>query len=316
MTQSLEDLELIIITDRATAPTHRIIDTFMKQDRRLLKIESTGNGLSRALNTGLTAANAPYVCRLDDDDIMFTDRLSIQKRVLDRDASIVCVGSQVVYFGDQKNLSTSRLPLEDWQIRAEAMFSNPVAHPSLMLRREVMESLSGYSSVFRYAQDYELLSRLLSKGRIKNLSRPLTAYRVHKDQATRIASRAQRAPYELAALASVQAKNKLKSFSEERLEKYLKSGSLEQCFLDDSGSSSRIARAALILRSSGRSTISWQWLKLVLSAIRVSPTPTLTFLYSKSLAFATVQLKLGIFLVVSRAKKSDRYRDWLRTLYC
>lgn len=313
--QTLEDFELIIVTDRASATAHKTIDDLASKDNRLIKMQSNGEGLSRALNTGLEIVSSPYICRLDDDDMMFKDRLFVQKSFMDKNASVVCLGSQVAYFGETKKVSFSRLPTEDWQIRAEAIFFNPLAHPALMIRREVLERLSGYSDAFRYAQDYELLSRLLEEGRIKNLTKPLTAYRVHKNQSTRVASQRQRAPYELAAIAGVIESTKLKSVSEERLEIYLQCPTPELCFLQDLSSDFHIARAAVILRSAKQSGGILKALGSIISSIRVAPARTLLFLFSKSISLVKSMLYLALApMVLSQIKKDKVHSVWLTNL--
>ena len=42
-------------------------------------------------------------------------------------------------------------------------FKNPFVHGSLLVRKNVMESLGGYDENFYYSQDYKLMSDLLSR---------------------------------------------------------------------------------------------------------------------------------------------------------
>ena len=40
-------------------------------------------------------------------------------------------------------------------------FKNPFVHGSLMINKKVLQDLGGYDERFYYAQDYELMKRLL-----------------------------------------------------------------------------------------------------------------------------------------------------------
>lgn len=313
--QSFKDFELIVITDRASHISHRLIDKFSRVDKRIVKIQSHSEGLANALNTGLEFSSAPLICRLDDDDVMFQDRLLLQIRALERDSGIVCIGSQVVFFGNGLTPSTSRLPLTNWQIRAEAMFFNPLAHPSLMLRKDALESLSGYDSLFKYAQDYELISRLLAKGKIKNLPYPLTAYRIHQNQITMRATGQERLPYELAALASIQTSNKEKSFSDEKLQKYKSCRIPEDCFTRDADLNPGIARATVTLRKLEQSASWIVKVQSVLTAVGAAPKTTLRFLFSKLMSMTSASaMSFYSHLFSNYHKNSGSDANWNRIL--
>ena len=58
------------------------------------------------------------------------------------------------------------------------MFKTPVAHSAVTFRRDSVVGVGGYLEDYRYAEDYELWSRLLQIGNIGSLSESLLKYDV------------------------------------------------------------------------------------------------------------------------------------------
>lgn len=198
LAQDFDDFELLIVCDRATSETMTLAEGVCRRDTRVKVLVSKVAGLPSALNAGLRESQGSFIARIDSDDLMVANRLSSQVGQMKRKANLVCLGSQVSYLNEGRQRS-SRLPLWNWQIRLHAKTSNPVAHPSLLMRREALISIGGYNPDFLLAQDYELLSRLSRLGKLRNSPKALTRYRVHQQQIS-VARAVERLPYEIAAL--------------------------------------------------------------------------------------------------------------------
>jgi len=202
LAQTLHDFELLLMLDRPDPSTKELAFDFSARDKRVVVVETSEAGISSALNAGIIAASSDFIARIDADDEMVPTRLEIQLGHMESSRSVACVGSQVLIHREGRRDRTSRLPKFDWQIRAEALLSNPMAHPAIMLRRSLLEKAGLYDTRFRYAQDYELFSRLLELGRFINISQPLTRYRIHANQISTKRVQA-RAPFIMAALEAV-----------------------------------------------------------------------------------------------------------------
>ena len=197
--QTLANIELVVIDERASQKTRDLLLKFEERDNRVKVVKSENTGLPGALNTAIRHTSSEFIARLDDDDLMSRTRLETQIGVLIANPGIVCLGSQVEFFGEEMARTTSRLPKYDWQIRRESRVLNPMAHPSLMFRKSALLEAGMYDERYLLAQDYELFSRLLPLGKFHNLDEPLTRYRIHKDQIS--SHRAtERYPFELSAL--------------------------------------------------------------------------------------------------------------------
>ena len=61
---------------------------------------------------------------------------------------------------------------------------NPIAHPSVLIKKNKCNSELQYKSKFDGAEDLEVWLRLKNLGNLQNLEKPLTKYRIHGNQET------------------------------------------------------------------------------------------------------------------------------------
>lgn len=147
-------------------------------------IETASTGIVGTLNTGLNYTDTEFVARIDQDDLMFSNRLEIQLDYLQKNPEILCVGGQlelIDQFG--VHLGFSYFPKSQWLISKTITLTSPMAHPSVMFRRRDVIALGGYRS--NLPEDWDLWLRLYEAGKISNLDSLLVRYRVHPNQLSR-----------------------------------------------------------------------------------------------------------------------------------
>ena len=148
-------------------------------------IVCAGRGIAAALNHGLHLSDADWIARLDADDLMLPERLKLTvdhlERCLDHGLPVPDVlGTPVLVDGDSSSGQASRLqakPITDAAIRRSLLWSNPFAHPSLLIRRRLLVAVGGYRPI-KAAEDLDLWLRLarLPGVTFANLPTPLTRY--------------------------------------------------------------------------------------------------------------------------------------------
>ncbi len=74
--QSHSDLDILLVDDRSTDNTVRIMEVFCRQDGRMQHLQNLGKGSSDARNTGLDAATGEWVMFVDADDVLPIDAVS------------------------------------------------------------------------------------------------------------------------------------------------------------------------------------------------------------------------------------------------
>ncbi|WP_300156612.1 glycosyltransferase [Solidesulfovibrio sp.] len=181
LAQTLANIEVVAVDDGCTDTTPAILDFIAREDSRLRVLHRIKSGLGASLNAAAAVADGRLLARMDADDVSLPERLAHQATFLDAHQDVAVCGTFLRTFGAPPRRIV-RLPTEDAAIRAELLFSCPVMHPTVMLRREVLETLGGYDPAVRYGEDYDLWVRAMGRFAFANLPRPLLRYRRHAGQ--------------------------------------------------------------------------------------------------------------------------------------
>jgi glycosyltransferase involved in cell wall biosynthesis len=180
--QTLADWECVIVDDGSTDATREIACEAARRDGRFHVVATAHRGLVAALNEALRHCRAPLVARMDADDVMHRDRLAAQAAALENDPALSAVGCHVRLFS-RAPMSPRLREYEAWlnslrsadDVARDAFVECPVAHPTLMMRREV--AALGYADR-GWPEDYDLILRALGAGmRIGVVSRRLLSWR-------------------------------------------------------------------------------------------------------------------------------------------
>jgi glycosyltransferase involved in cell wall biosynthesis len=175
--QTFDHFEFIIVNDGSTEPVEDILATF--SDPRIRFVSQENMGLTRALNRGLILAEGEYVARMDADDVSVPTRLESQVRELASNQNIDLVGCFFDVVDNRGVLIEHKEPFVDplyrlWRLQ----FHNNYGHGSVMLRKTAVIQAGMYDESLRYAQDYDLWSRLSTKSNTRMIPEALYRYRL------------------------------------------------------------------------------------------------------------------------------------------
>lgn len=137
-------------------------------------------GLGAALAIGLSRCRFDIVARMDSDDISISDRFRKQFNYLVSNPDVAVVGAHIEEFDSEPgDLSRFRkLPLAYPELKQFAKKRNPLNHPSVMFRKDIIQEVGGYLHM-PYFEDYFLWVRLLHRGfKIANIDEVLLYFRV------------------------------------------------------------------------------------------------------------------------------------------
>ena len=184
--QTFRDWECVIVDDGSRDASLAHARRHADADPRFRVIARPHRGLVPALSEGLAHCRGALVARMDADDLMHRERLAAQTVALEDAPALAAVGCHVRLF-PRRELADGMRAYERWllsidsprRVREEAFVECPVAHPSLMIRAEVLRSL-GYRER-GWPEDYDLVLRLLESGdRLGVVPKRLLAWRTGK----------------------------------------------------------------------------------------------------------------------------------------
>ncbi len=164
--QTLGRFEVVVVDDGSVDGSGEVLDRWARGDGRFKVLHRSAEGLVEALNAGLAACRASLVARMDADDAAHPRRLESQVALLDEHPKIGVVSCGVRHV-PVSGVQGGLLRYEEWLngliehdgIMRERFVESPVAHPSVVVRRDVLRDAGGWRDL-RWPEDYDLWLRL------------------------------------------------------------------------------------------------------------------------------------------------------------
>ena len=201
--QSLTAFELIALDDGSSDRSAEILSKRSRADSRVILVPPEQHGIVAALNTGLGRARSVFVARMDADDIMGPRRLQLQSDFLQKNREVAVLGCRVELFpiesiraGYREYVRWQNACIEPDEIADNIYVESPFAHPSVMMRRSVVERMGGYAEG-DFPEDYDLWLRMNQQGiRMAKLPDVLLSWRERPDRVSRVDDRYSREAFD------------------------------------------------------------------------------------------------------------------------
>ena len=182
LNQTYCNIELIIIANNCDEQTYRMLE-LLNDDRVVISKLLIGQ-IPHALNHGIELARGAFIARMDADDISNLKRIEVQIEYLIKNPEIGIIGSHYEYIDeDGAHLGYPKITAKsDHDIKKRLAFETCLPHPTIMARKDVLLSNSGYCYGL-YAEDWDLWLRLARSGvKMAVIEHNLLKYRIHKNQ--------------------------------------------------------------------------------------------------------------------------------------
>ncbi|MDP3704262.1 MAG: glycosyltransferase [Candidatus Omnitrophota bacterium] len=187
LNQTFHDVEFMIIDDASTDGSVACIRRYADPRIRLFCNERN-LGQAASLNAGLAFSQAPYVARMDQDDICLPDRLRQQVNLLEAQPRVASVGTRMYWLrASGRIVGVVGIPIPDFGAFVGTLLTtaSPLGHSTVMYRREIIADIGGYDVSFAPCEDFELWCRLaLRRHDARVIPRPLVMFRMHGQQQT------------------------------------------------------------------------------------------------------------------------------------
>ena len=188
LNQTYKDFEYIIILDYPDNDVHkRVIEEYaIKDDRIHFYINEKNMGLTDSLNRGLSLCHGEYIARMDADDISLPDRLERQMEYLEKNHYDLIGGiTEMINENGTLLYSIKSVPTDPKKINKALRYSQCIAHPTWLGRKEVFEKNAGYRHM-PLCEDYDFTLRAVLNGFvISNLNEAVLKYRMTSNSISR-----------------------------------------------------------------------------------------------------------------------------------
>lgn len=182
--QTYENWELIMCDDGSVDMTYKIAKEYEKIDNRIKVLKNKENkGLAYSLNRCIEESNGEYIARHDADDYSDINRLEVEVKFLNNNEQYGFVSCGVDLFDDKKIWGKRCLENEYSPTKYDLVKSNRFIHPTVMIRRDVLNRVSNYTvdkTTYR-TEDYDLWFKIYSKD-INGVVLPDKLYYFREDQ--------------------------------------------------------------------------------------------------------------------------------------
>lgn len=179
--QTVKDLEIIVVSDGSSDDTAEYLQSLSREESRLsFYIYEESRGANYARNLGIKKAEGEYLAFLDDDDEWIPEKLELQQRILDSDASAGLVYTHIdVVDRNAVCLWVNRCMVEGDALR-EALFGGFIfTTSSVMLRKSVAEKAGLFDESLPAMQDLDMWIRCCQITKVRVVPEVLTRYYIY-----------------------------------------------------------------------------------------------------------------------------------------
>ena len=181
LAQTFADFEVIVVDDGSSEPM--TLPVGIAADARVRSVRQPHRGASAARNQGIASAKGRLIAFLDSDDLFLPHKLERQVDQMARRPD-VCFShtSYLTMNSGGQEIRTIESGGFGGRVYPLIVTQCPIATPTVMIRREALRELKFDESVYP-GEDLLLWTQLARRGEVLGIQEPLTAVRMHGDNA-------------------------------------------------------------------------------------------------------------------------------------
>lgn len=165
LTQTYEDIELIIVDDGSTDGTKEMVEAI--EDERVRYIQMPTNmGAAAARNEGVKNATADLIAFHDSDDCWREDKLEKQMAYWNEHPEFAMVYCPYIVRGKEVVAPTLEWGLLEGNILAYLLLRNSIGTPTMLMKKDCFEEIGGFNSLLKCLEDWEFAIRFAEQFRI------------------------------------------------------------------------------------------------------------------------------------------------------
>ena len=180
LSQTYDNIEILLIDDGSTDGSGRLVESYDKYEN-VFPVLQSNKGLVITNNIALRLARGEYIMRLDADDYLDPNAISVLAAKLDRNPDVGLVFPDY-YEVDEDGEVINLVRRHDFE-KVE-LLDQPAHGACTLIRRKLLTEIGGYDEAFACQDGYDLWVRFIQKHRVANVNLPLFYYRRHGNSLT------------------------------------------------------------------------------------------------------------------------------------
>lgn len=181
LAQTFVDFELIIIDDGSVDDSREIIERYAPHEK-VITIFQKNKGLNVTNNVAIRAATGKYLMRLDADDFLDENALSVMSGVLDRNSHVGMVFPDYYHTDEAGNILEVVRRHDFGNVE---LMDQPAHGACTMVRLQCLKEIGGYDESYKCQDGWDLWVRFVEHFQVQNVNLPLFYYRQHGKSLTR-----------------------------------------------------------------------------------------------------------------------------------
>lgn len=187
LNQTYSNFQFIIVDDGSTDRSCAIIESFQDERIELYKREENEH-ICVATNYGFAKVKGDYLARIDSDDLWYPDKLEKQLLFMEEhpECSVCFTWCDLIdeYGNNINELEPNRLKVYESETLEQAQWmrrfyfwGNCLAHPAVLMKREVLENIGQFTLAYRQLHDFDYWIRIAKHYKIYVIQERLIAVR-------------------------------------------------------------------------------------------------------------------------------------------
>ena len=166
--QTSTNIEIILINDGSIDNSSKILDKFVKMDKRIKVIHKTNEGVSKARNIGLENANGQYITFVDGDDTVEKNYVEfLYKSIINNNVDISICGHKDIKDGnvafETKELEIKANSEQTLKMLFETNYFSTTVWAK-MYKKELFNE-NKFDTTLSIAEDLDLLYKIFGKAK-------------------------------------------------------------------------------------------------------------------------------------------------------
>ena len=122
-------------------------------------------GLPFCLNKGIEFVQTNYICKMDSDDICYSNRIKVQREFIIKNPEVDICSSFIDEFDDNSNniKRLKKVPITHLEILKYARYRNPMNGPSMIFKKQTAIAIGGFPEVGSN-EDYCFIAKFIMNG--------------------------------------------------------------------------------------------------------------------------------------------------------